>query len=49
MIDRRGKIQIPGFYDDVVPLTERERQQFAALPFDEAEYFAEIGVEGCVW
>ena len=46
MIDRRGKIQIPGFYDDVVPLTDRERQQFAALPFDEAEYFAEIGVEG---
>ena len=46
MVDRRGKIQIPGFYDDVVPLTERERQQFAALPFDEAEYFAEIGVEG---
>ena len=46
MVDRRGKIQIPGFYDDVVPLTERERQQFAALPFDEAEYFAEIGVDG---
>ena len=46
MVDRRGKILIPGFYDDVVPLTERERQQFAALPFDEAEYFAEIGVEG---
>ena len=36
MVDRRGKILIPGFYDDVVPLTERERQQFAALPFDEA-------------
>ena len=46
MVDRRGKIQIPGFYDDVVPLTERERQQFAALPFDEAKYFAEIGVDG---
>ena len=48
MVDRRGKIQIPGFYDDVVPLTERERQQFAALPFNEAEYFAEIGVEGAI-
>ena len=48
MIDRRGKILIPGFYDDVVPLTDRERQQFAALPFDEAEYFAEIGVEGAI-
>lgn len=45
MIDRRGKIQIPGFYDDVVPLTDRERQQFAELPFSEAEYFAEVGVK----
>jgi len=46
MIDRRGKIQIPGFYDDVVPLSERERKQFAALPFDEAQYFADIGADG---
>jgi succinyl-diaminopimelate desuccinylase len=45
MIDRRGKVQIPGFYDDVVPLTDRERQQFAALPFSEAEFFAEVGVQ----
>ncbi len=44
MIDRRGKIQIPGFYDDVVPLTDRERQQFADLPFNEADFFAEAGV-----
>jgi len=48
LVDRRGKIQIPGFYDDVLPLTERERQQFAALPFDEGEYFAEIGVAGAM-
>ena len=45
MIDRRGKVQIPGFYDDVVPLTDRERQQFAALPFSEAEFFTEVGVQ----
>ena len=41
MIDDHGKVQIPGFYDDVVPLTDRERQELAALPFDEAEFFAE--------
>ncbi|MCA9147636.1 MAG: M20/M25/M40 family metallo-hydrolase, partial [Planctomycetales bacterium] len=35
LIDDQGRIQVPGFYDDVVPLTERERQQFAELPFDE--------------
>ena len=39
MIDRRGKVRIPGFYDDVVPLTDRERREFAALPFDEAQLF----------
>ena len=44
MVDEHGKVQIPGFYDDVVPLSDRERQEFAALPFDEAAYFAEIGV-----
>lgn len=48
MIDRRGKVRIPGFYDDVVPLTDRERREFAALPFDEANYFAEIGVSGAI-
>ena len=29
--DRDGRVTIPGFYDDVVPLTAEERQQFAAL------------------
>ncbi len=46
IVDRRGKVLIPGFYDDVLPLSERERRQFAALPFDEAQYFADIGVTG---
>ncbi|HMP79590.1 MAG TPA: M20/M25/M40 family metallo-hydrolase, partial [Pirellulaceae bacterium] len=31
MIDSRGRIQVPGFYDDVIDLTENERQQFADL------------------
>ncbi|MHB8899418.1 MAG: dipeptidase [Thermoguttaceae bacterium] len=39
-----GKVQVPGFYDDVVALTDLERRQMADLPFDEAEYFAELGV-----
>ena len=39
---------IPGFYDDVVPLTDRERQEMAALPFDEQEYFKSVGVTGAV-
>jgi len=43
--DENGVVQIPQFYDDVLPLTDRERSQFAALPFDEAEYFGKIGLE----
>lgn len=40
-----GRIRIPGFYDDVIPLTDADRAAFAALPFDEAAWMAEIGVE----
>ncbi|MDR1962952.1 MAG: dipeptidase [Planctomycetaceae bacterium] len=43
-IDEKGIVQIPQFYDDVIPLTERERTQFAALPFDDAAFFEKIGL-----
>src|SRR5918996_1287295 len=33
MKDRGGRIRIPGFYDDVVPLREEERAAWATLPF----------------
>jgi len=46
LIDDRGRIQIPGFYDNVVPLSDREREEFGSLDFDEQEYFRQIGVEG---
>ena len=39
-----GKVLIPGFYDEVLPLSDEERRNFAALPFDEEEYAAELGV-----
>jgi len=45
LIDENGVVQIPQFYDDVIPLTDRERGQFAALPFDEEEFFATIGLQ----
>ena len=35
-----GRIRIPGFYDDVVALTDEEREALAALPFDEEAYRA---------
>ncbi|MGW0549350.1 dipeptidase [Streptomyces altiplanensis] len=36
--DEDERIAIPGFYDGVVELTDRERELFAELPFDEAEW-----------
>lgn len=46
LIDDQGRIQIPGFYDDIQGLSEREREQFASLGFSEDEYMAELGVNG---
>lgn len=46
LINDRGQIQVPGFYDDVEPLTARERAEFAKLPFDEAEFMSKLGVSG---
>jgi len=45
LIDEHGRVQVPGFYDDVLPLSDRERQQFAALPFNEEEFKKQLGVE----
>ena len=45
LIDENGHVQVPDFYKDVVPLTERERKQFADLPLDEAEFFGRIGLK----
>lgn len=45
LTDSHGRIAIPGFYDDVVPLTPDERQQFAALEFDDAAFMRSAGVE----
>jgi succinyl-diaminopimelate desuccinylase len=46
LIDDQGRIRIPGFYDDVTPLTDRERQQFAALPFSDQAFQQQLGVSG---
>jgi len=42
--DKDGRVAIPGFYDDVVALTEAERQQFANLAFDEDALKREVSV-----
>jgi acetylornithine deacetylase/succinyl-diaminopimelate desuccinylase-like protein len=39
-----GRILVPGFYDDVVELTPRDRDALARLPFDDDEYRESLGV-----
>ncbi|SOD73180.1 acetylornithine deacetylase/succinyl-diaminopimelate desuccinylase-like protein [Jatrophihabitans sp. GAS493] len=38
--DDDGRVQIPGFYDDVLSLTASERELFAKVPFAESEFLS---------
>ena len=46
--EHTGRIQIPGFYDDVVDLTNAEREMTAQVPFSEEAYCKAIDVDA-VW
>ena len=43
MKDRSGRIKIPGFYDDVRPLSDAERAEWKKLPFKETKYRKDLG------
>lgn len=43
--DLDNHIAIPGFYDDVVELSEEERRELNKAPFEIEEYKADLGVE----
>jgi succinyl-diaminopimelate desuccinylase len=45
LINDRGQVQLPGFYDDVVPISDAERAAMKQLPFDEGEYMRGLGVD----
>ena len=38
--DENGRVQVPGFYDDVLELTDDERALFARVPVDDAEFLS---------
>jgi len=40
-----GRVRLPGFYDEVAPLSDWEREQFASLPFHEEELLAQVGTD----
>jgi len=44
LTDAEGRIAVAGFYDDVKPLEDWERDAFKKLPFSEADFQADLGV-----
>lgn len=45
LIDSNGHIAIPGFYDDVVELSAKEREEFNKAPFCEAAYMKSLNIK----
>ena len=45
IVDKGGKITIPGFYDDVLPIPEEERAMIAQIPFSQEAYNKAIDVD----
>jgi acetylornithine deacetylase/succinyl-diaminopimelate desuccinylase-like protein len=42
--DEEGRISVPGFYDNVRPVSEDDRAKIAAVPFDANDYKERLGV-----
>ena len=45
LIDRDGRVTVPGFYDEVVALSPEERKMLARAPYNEREYKAFLDVK----
>ncbi|MCK4899824.1 MAG: M20/M25/M40 family metallo-hydrolase, partial [Anaerolineales bacterium] len=46
MHDEQGRVTLPGFYDKVRSIDDKEREELARLPVDEAFYIKQSGVPG---
>jgi len=46
--DADHRVTIPGFYDDVRPVSDEERTGFAKLPFDEGDYQKMCGTSALI-
>ena len=44
MKDETGRVLIPGYYDDVAPLTPLEKSALDAMPFNDADLQRELGI-----
>jgi len=45
LTDEKGRITIPGFYDDVLVISREERNEMAKAPFDQQKYMKDLEVE----
>ncbi len=45
VVDENGRITIPRFYDDVLPIPDEERAMIAQIPFSEQNYKTAIDVD----
>jgi acetylornithine deacetylase/succinyl-diaminopimelate desuccinylase-like protein len=45
LVDGEGRVQIPGFYDDVLEVSETQAAQWADLAFDEAGFLSSAGLK----
>ncbi len=46
MHDAEGRITVAGFYDDVLPLSELDRERIARVPYDESAEIEQLEVPG---
>ncbi len=46
--DENNRVAVAGFYDDVVPLSDQEREDFDEVPFDPEGYLEAIGATAFV-
>lgn len=44
MHDESGRVTLPGYYDPVIPVSEKEHKQLAESPLDEDFYLKQMGV-----
>ena len=45
MRSKDGRIAVDGFYENVQPLSDEDRSQIAAVPYDETHYKAQVGID----
>lgn len=45
LVDKKGKILVPGMYDDVAELTDAEKKLYEKIEFDLDEYTKDVGAQ----